>query len=224
MSRSISAATAARRRPARRPTRAASRAGQARPLPLPGLFQSRQRRGLDPRHHAPGQPGDRSDLPPVDGAVPRSRRDACVVALDRIDGPCLVRPGRPARLPVHPGPARLRAEDAPHQHGLLRKPAAGRHAPQLGDHGGLRHAGGEPSGQAAAQGRARRSRRARRRHRRPLRPPVRRPELRRPSSFLCFFLSADRVRKCRRRGAGARPRTVGQEGPADRRRKTPCDS
>ena len=77
----------------------------------------------------------RADLPGVAEAVPRPRRAHPHAQRHRRHRPPRVRCGGPARLPVHPGFAGVRAEDAPHQHGLLRGPAAGRHAAQLRDSG-----------------------------------------------------------------------------------------
>ena len=51
--------------------------------------------------------------------------------------PRLFPAGRPSRLPVHPGPARLRQPASPHQHGHLRPSEGRRPSPGGGDHGRL---------------------------------------------------------------------------------------
>ena len=62
-----------------------------------------------------------------------------------------VRRSGAARLPVHPGSARVRHRLAPLQHGRVRPPPAGRPDEERGDHRVVRVSHGQPRRAAAAQ-------------------------------------------------------------------------
>ena len=82
----------------------------------------------------------------LDGAPARPRHDAHLAAHRPLHRPRLLRRRRPARLPVHPGPAGIRAEDSPHQPRLLRSPAGRGYAPECRVAGQFCHDGRQPSG------------------------------------------------------------------------------
>ena len=82
---------------------APARARQAR-----RLLQPRQRQRQDPRHLPAGQRHGAADLRGVAGAVQGRGRDHHHHPQHRRHRPPVVRRRRAARLPVHPGPARLR--------------------------------------------------------------------------------------------------------------------
>ena len=69
----------------------------------------------------------------------------------RVDRPLVVRRGRPARLPVRPGPSRIQRADAPLEHGHLRPRPAGRSRPAGDDRRGVRLQRRDARREAAAQ-------------------------------------------------------------------------
>ena len=115
------------------------------------LLQHRQRHGRPPGHLPPGQRRRGADLPRVDGAVPQPRHDDDDHPQHGRHRSPGLRCGRPARLPVHPGRGGVRHDDAPHEPGLLRAAAAGRHAEDGHHRRRLRVLRGEPRREAAAQ-------------------------------------------------------------------------
>ena len=77
------------------------------------LLQRRQRHGRDPRRLPAGQRGGRADLPALDGAVQEPGHDDADDPQHRRHRSPVVRRGRPAGLPVHPGSIRVRLAHAP---------------------------------------------------------------------------------------------------------------
>ena len=73
------------------------------------LLQHRQRHGRDPRRLPAGQRGGRAGLPGMDGAVPQPRDDDGDDPEHGRHRSPVVRRGRPARLPVHPGSGRVQS-------------------------------------------------------------------------------------------------------------------
>ena len=125
---------------------------QTRPRQRRGLFQPRQRHRPHPRDLGPGQRSRVAGLRAVGRAAQGPRLADGQPAPRRRHRSFVVRRGRPARLPVHPGTAGVQLALAPFEHGHLRSRAEGRSRAARRGRRGIRVVGRQFAGTAAAAG------------------------------------------------------------------------